>query len=76
MTFEQWWSEVEKRAGAIGTERYRPEMRRLAEIARQAYCAALTAICEAKFTREEFPTPCGLPQEIKDQILALGKWES
>lgn len=34
--------------------------------------AALEAVCSARFTREEFPPPCGLPQEIKEQIRALG----
>lgn len=34
--------------------------------------AALRAVCQTKFTREEFPPPCGLPAEIREQILELG----
>lgn len=33
--------------------------------------AALDAVGRTKFTREEFPIPCGLPNEIIQQIRGL-----
>jgi hypothetical protein len=33
--------------------------------------AALKQVCSTQFTREEFPIPCGLPAEIREQILGL-----
>jgi hypothetical protein len=59
MTFEQWWES-------------HPE---LDQAKKQTYVhcwnVALEVVCRTKFTRQEYPPPVGLPQEICEQIRAL-----
>ena len=39
--------------------------------AAKVWNAALEVVGRTKFTREEFPIPCALPQEILEQIRGL-----
>jgi hypothetical protein len=55
---------------AVISSRFDNLVRLIAWYGAVRYQAALRNVSTRKYTREEFPTPCGLPQEIRDQILA------
>ncbi len=70
MTFAEWYS-ANVEPGVIQMANTLPdkaarEMTLKAARDSMAACwnAALDSVCHAKFTREEFPPPCGLPAEI------------
>jgi hypothetical protein len=79
MTFADWYNstivpqlnETLKNVPVQARETLRTASRRT-----MAACwnAALETVCQKKFTREEFPDfppPCGLPVEIRKQILEM-----
>lgn len=69
MTFAAWYSvHVEPTLPPT-----LPDLARKAARDAMAACwnAALRSVCTAQFTREEFPPPCALPAEIREQIMEL-----
>jgi hypothetical protein len=58
MTFDMWWELF----GSLEPAR---------AVYAECWDAALEAVCRTTFTREEWPPPVGLPQEINDQIRAM-----